>query len=442
MFGKKLLTVSNVCSLLVVIRIYYSFTVQNTDDIYLQAKPCEIAKSYVFNDTSHIIPFSSNTSIIYPLLSCVPPYQFVKIFNYLSPIQINNSSNLMTFLTRTYSIEISLFIQTCFFRICDLSAIFDIDSCKLLYCSSMIILSLTSHNICLYSILLYWLIIFVWFIMESRRFCWSTNMIVIRMIISGIITTIGIFIHSMFIFYAYPYIIYMFIDNALIWKLISKENASKGVARTTMNLSIWSTFFAMAVIGTTIVCILLDLAYFRKPRMIPIDQIDSFWNDNNNWKSYPLYTHLFINIPYLYSFLLFYVMYFMYKYGIKGLEIAVFYSKEMALLVNSDTLKQLKRDDKDFEKKLRSPIYLTIFYYVLLINLFSSICILSLCSYQSYQLLIPLFLPFIILASAAFQPWFITRNNQQDNENDKNCKDDKAQRMIFTYFLCSPFHLQ
>ena len=89
-------------------------------------------------------------------------------------------------------------------------------------------------------------------------------------------------------------------DNAIIFKLISKENASMSVARTTINLSIWSTFFLASIAFIAVINGLMDLRYFKQPRLVPFDQFDAFWD--NDWKMqqtniYPLYTHLCINAP-------------------------------------------------------------------------------------------------------------------------------------------------
>eukprot|EP01084_Bolivina_argentea_P053521 98270_1 len=331
----KLLTVNNICSLLVVIRLYYTFTIDTIDETHLKAKPCDIAKSYVFNDTSHIIPISTNTSIIYPLLSCVIPYKLISIYNHISPYKISESYNLIHLIPKFYSFEVSLFIQACFVRICNQLNVFDINACKLLYCSSMITLSLSTHNITSYPLQLNILIVFVWFILESRQYIanssYQTLLLILRNMICGVFVTVGAWVNILFIFYAYPYIIFVFIDNAILWKTKSTANMQKSVSRTTLNLSLWSTFFALAIIITSFILLVNDIQYFSKPRMVPLEQYDGYWDENNYKDKHsisPLYTHLIHNMSYLYSFLFFYLIYFIYQYKVRGLEVALFYSNE------------------------------------------------------------------------------------------------------------------
>ena len=341
--ASKILTVNNICSLFILIRVYYTFTVDHSDEARLsQSKPCEIAQSYYFNDTKHTIPVSSNTSIIYPLLSCGIPYKLISVFNDISPFPISESYNLIHILPKLYSFEVSLFIQHCFIRICHLLNIFDTNASKLLYHSSVVSLAINTHNLSAFPLQSNLLIVFVWFVLESRQYCKSNSaLLILRNMVCGAFVSIGAWINVCFIVYAYPFVIFVFIDNAILWKTRSKANLQKNVVKTTLNLTLWSTFFALAIVIVSAVLFVTDMRYFEQARLIPLDQFEAYWNGHSdNDSNDPFYTHLLRNMPFLYSFLCFYLVYFVFEHGIKGLETALFYSKQIALLTNTNGFNQ------------------------------------------------------------------------------------------------------
>ena len=223
------------CSLLIY-RIYLAFYTESGDDEHI----CAIAKSYILGRGSQSIPESSATSIIYPLVSCGLPYELISIFNWISPIPIPDSDALLYIFPTVYSLLISLLIEWCFFRICKLLTIPNLRSVTLLYTSSTITLSLSSRSLTTYPLLSNLLIVLILFILESRRFCIGHSIrLIIRNIICGALLTVGCWINIIFILYSVPYILYLLVDNAIIWKT---QNQNTKIVRTTFNLSIWSTF--------------------------------------------------------------------------------------------------------------------------------------------------------------------------------------------------------